>query len=319
MLAEEGRARHERARSLRVELVRRIGEDDEVAGARRMRHVDGRARAVRDVTGLGLRVRPVDHLPALRRAVSGPVVRVGEPEEGRLDRGDGRSLVARGDLLEPATGRVAAREVEVDLDGAAGPAGLGLADGLTGGRTAVRGLRLREQSHVHEHLARVDREELRREAVIRGHEVRRPVRHERIDEGQRVVSALVRPFQERLALLYALVRRSVHLHVVVGGVRGSVRQRLGHKPEELMLELVGRGIADHREVRLVLVEDVLDHRLMACSPVQALLDVRLLADDPGLHDCEVGSGGGGELLREVFREVAGKTGLRPSRPARDCT
>ena len=84
-----------------------------------------------------------------------------------------------------------------------------------------------------------------------------------------------------------------------------------------MLELVRRRVPHHREVGLVLVEDVLDHRLMACSPVQALLDVRLLADDPGLHDREVGSRGSRELLRQVFGEVAGEPGFRPARPTGD--
>ena len=42
VLAEERRERDERARGRRVELVRRVGERDDVAGARRVRHV-GRA------------------------------------------------------------------------------------------------------------------------------------------------------------------------------------------------------------------------------------------------------------------------------------
>ena len=49
----------------------------------------------------------------------------------------------------------------------------------------------------------------------------------------------------------AAVRRAVDLDVVVGRVLGAVGQLLGDEAEELVLELVGLGIADQREVRLV--------------------------------------------------------------------
>ena len=94
-----------------------------------------------------------------------------------------------GHLREAAAGRVAAGEVEVDLDGAAGPAGLGLADGLARGRAAVGGLRLGQQAEVDEHLAGVDGEELRREAVVGGDERRRVAAHQRCAPGVRVRSA----------------------------------------------------------------------------------------------------------------------------------
>ena len=54
-----------------------------------------------------------------------------------------------------------------------------------------------------------------------------------------------------------------------------------------MLDLVGDGVADERQVGLVLVEHVLDHRVVQLLPVRALLDVGLLADDAGLEDREV--------------------------------
>ena len=74
VLAEERRARDQRPRRRRIELVRRRGEHDEVAGARGMRHVRRAVRAVGDVARLGLREGPVDHVPALGAAVAGPVV-----------------------------------------------------------------------------------------------------------------------------------------------------------------------------------------------------------------------------------------------------
>ena len=93
VLAEERRAGDERARRRGVELVRRIRERHDIAGARRMRHVGGAVGAVRDVARLGLGEDAVDHLPALGRAVTGPVVGVGEAQERGLDRGDRGRLV----------------------------------------------------------------------------------------------------------------------------------------------------------------------------------------------------------------------------------
>ena len=57
VLAEERRRRDQRARRRRVELVRRVREGDHVARAGRVRHVGRAVRPVRDVAGLGLRVR----------------------------------------------------------------------------------------------------------------------------------------------------------------------------------------------------------------------------------------------------------------------
>ena len=53
VLAEEVGRRDERARRLGIELVRRVGEGDEVAGPRRVGHVGRAARPVGDVAGLG--------------------------------------------------------------------------------------------------------------------------------------------------------------------------------------------------------------------------------------------------------------------------
>ena len=247
-----------------------------------------------------------------------PVVRILQAEVLRLDRGHRRGDVARRDLLEAAAGRIAARDVEVDLQRAAGPAGLGLADRLARGRTAVRRLRLGEQAHLDEGQARVDREELRREAVVGGDEGRRVLAHQLAGAGQDLVGLLVRGADERLACSDAPVGDAVQVDVVVRRVRCAVRQLRRHEPEELMLELVRRRHAGEEQVRVVLLDDVLEHRLMTGLPVQALLDVRLLGGDAGLENREVGGGRGRERLREVLGEVAREAGLAgPRRPARD--
>src|SRR4029079_18707109 len=131
-----------------------------------------RVRAVRDVPRLGLREGPVDDLPAFRLAVARPVVGVDETGERGPYVVDGRRGVGRGDLGEATAGRVAQGEIEIDLERAAGPAGLRLADRLdrpgSGVRVepAVRALRRREQAEVDERHACVDREELRPESMV---------------------------------------------------------------------------------------------------------------------------------------------------------
>ena len=87
VLAEEGREGDERAGRGGIELVGRVGEDDQVAGARGVRHVGGAARAVGDVARFGLGEDPVDHHPAFGLAVAGPVVRIAQRQEGGLDLG----------------------------------------------------------------------------------------------------------------------------------------------------------------------------------------------------------------------------------------
>ena len=93
VLAEERRAGDQRAGRLGVELVRRVGERDDVTRAGRVRHVGRRVLAVRDVARLGLGVGAVDDLPALGLAVAGPVVGVLEREERGLDLVDGRRFL----------------------------------------------------------------------------------------------------------------------------------------------------------------------------------------------------------------------------------
>ena len=247
MLAEEGRTGDQRARGGGVELVRRSGEHHDVARSCRVRHVGGRAGPVRDVAGLGLREGAVDHRPALGSAVAGPVVGVGEREERRLDLGDRRRLVERGDLRETAARRVAPREIEVDLDGTAGPAGLGLADRLPRRRTAVPRLRCRQQTEVDEDLAGVDGGELRGEPVVGGDE-RRRLAQQVLGQRQEAVGAPVGGADELRALRDPPVGRAVHLHVVIGRVRRTVGQDRADEAEELVLELVGRRVADEGEV-----------------------------------------------------------------------
>ena len=101
VLAEERRAGDQGAGGGGVELVRRVGEHDEVAGAGRVGHVGRRALAVGDGAGLGLGERPVDHRPALGLAVAGPVVGIGEPLVGGPDLGHHGGLVGRRHLLQP--------------------------------------------------------------------------------------------------------------------------------------------------------------------------------------------------------------------------
>ena len=172
---------------------------------------------------------------------------------------------------------VATGQVEVDLDGAAGPAGLRLADGLAGGEAAVRRLRLGQQTQVDQHLAGVDGEELWCEAVVGGHEGRRVLADEPAREGQRPVGLGVGLLDEGRALRHPSVGDAVEVDVVVGRVGLPVGQLLGDQAQELVLELVGRRHAHHQQVRPVLLGDVLQHRPVAGGPVEALLDVGLLA------------------------------------------
>ncbi len=90
----------ERAGRGGIELVRRIRERNDVAGASRVRHVGGAVVTVRDVAGLGFGEHAVHHLPALRRAVAGPVIRIEQVQVRLLDLGDGGRLRRRRDLLK---------------------------------------------------------------------------------------------------------------------------------------------------------------------------------------------------------------------------
>ncbi len=220
VLAEEGRAGHQRAGRGGVELVGRVGEHDQVARARRVRHVGGAARAIGDVARLGLGVRAVDHLPALRLAVAGPVVRVAQRQEGGLDLGHSRGLV---DCRRPAAGRRRPGRARPGSDRSAPcrrpsrpwpcrsshpwPAGSWRSAAWRAGpgRPALCWRRWPGTA-----------------ARSRGRTRRRCwrwLRHQRVDQSQGRVGALVGAPDERRALRHAAVRRAVDLHVVIGGVR----------------------------------------------------------------------------------------------------
>ena len=91
-----------------------------------------------------------------------------------------------------------------------------------------------------------------------------------LDQPHGGVGALVGPSDEGLPLGDPVVGRAVDLDVVVGRVGGAVGQRRRDEAEELVLELVGDRVADHRQVRLVGVEDVLDQRVVQLSPSRPL-------------------------------------------------
>jgi hypothetical protein len=193
-----------------------------------MRHVGRAAGAGRDVPRLRLRERAVDDLPALGGAVTVPVVRVLEREERVADLLHGGVDLTGGDLLiggrlAGRRGRVAAGDVQVDLQRAARVARLRLADRVGRRSAAIAGLRALQQPEVHQHLARVDGCELRREAVV-GRDDRRRVRVAQplLREPHRRVRALVRAADERPALLDAAVGRPVDLDVVVRRVASAV-------------------------------------------------------------------------------------------------
>ena len=139
-----------------------------------------------------------------------------------------------------------------------------------------------------------------------------------LGEPHRLVGALVGVADERLALLDAAVLGAVDVDVVIGRVVGAVGELLRDQPEELVLDLVGDRVADHRQVGLVLVEHVLDQRVVGLLPVLALLDVGLLAHDPGLEHGEVAGLRGREALGDEVLERAGEARLAgPVRPDRD--
>ena len=112
--------------------------------------------------------------------------------------------------------------------------------------------------------------ELGREPVVRRHERRQPgIGQLLLGQPHGGVGALVGPLDEGLPLGDPVVGRAVDLDVVVGRVGGAVGQRRRDQAEELVLELVGDGIAHHRQVGLVGVEDVLDQRVVGWSPSRA--------------------------------------------------
>ena len=143
------------------------------------------------------------------------------------------------------------------------------------------------------------------------------VAHVLLREAHRLVGARVGLLDEALALADAVVAHAVEVHVVVGRVVVAVGELARDEPEELVLHLVGHGVAHHRQVGLVGVEHVLDERLVERLPVLALLDVGLLAHDPGLEHGEVaGLRGGPALVHPVLERAGEARRARPRRPAR---
>src|SRR5215213_1871282 len=86
MLAEEGRACHQRSGSGSVELIGWIRKDNQVTGASGMRHIRCAAGSIRDITRLGFREDTVDHHPAFGLAITAPVVWIAQPKISGLDR-----------------------------------------------------------------------------------------------------------------------------------------------------------------------------------------------------------------------------------------
>ncbi len=166
VLAEESRAGDQGARCGSIILVRWERKDYQVAGAGGVSHIRRAAGAVGDVARFGLGVSPVDHHPAFGLPVAGPVVGIGERQEGSLDLSNGGGFLVGWDLGKAAACRITPGQVQVDLHRTASPAGLGLADRLASGGTAVGGLRLGKQPQVDQHLAGVNCQELRRKAMI---------------------------------------------------------------------------------------------------------------------------------------------------------
>ncbi len=284
VLAEELAEGDRLAEGRRVELVRRLEHDDDVAAAVRVERV-----APVDVPQLLLLHDPEHDLRA-------GVGRVGKGGEGVDDPGP--------DLLVGRPGRQ--RRVDVDLRGAAGPAGLREVERAGATRTAVaehlagRGAVVL-QARVVEDLARVDGKPLGPEPVVRARDRRRAAAHELAPEGERLVGLHVGGAQDAIGLgrRDELAVRGV---VVVVRVRDAVH--LGRRePEEHVRELVGDRVAEHQQVGLVAqpgdraaadgrdagrAEDVAEVRVVRVLPHQALLDVGRGVDEAGLEDRVVG-------------------------------
>ena len=121
----------------------------------------------------------------------------------------------------------------------------------------------------------------------------------------------------RSRCLDAVVALAVEVDVVVRRVVVAVGQLARDEAEELVLDLIGDRIADHREIRPVLVDHVLDQRVVGLLPVLTLLDVGLLAHDAGLEHGEVAGLRGREALGDEVLERAGEAALAPAVPRRD--
>ncbi len=137
VLPEEVRERHQCARGRGIELIRRIGEDDQVPGAGGMRHIRRAVWSVGDIACFGLREDAVDYRPVLGLAVACPIVGILQPKIGFFDHFQRGSFLIRGDLLEAFVCWLAAFQVQIDLNRAARPARFRHTNGLSTGRSAV--------------------------------------------------------------------------------------------------------------------------------------------------------------------------------------
>ena len=97
------------------------------------------------------------------------------------------------------------------------------------------------------------------------------VGHQRLNQRQCRISALVSTLNESSALSHTPIGRTVDLHIIIGWIGRAVGQLGSDQAQELMLELVGRRVAHHRQIGFVVREDVLDDRVVTGLPVKALL------------------------------------------------
>jgi hypothetical protein len=246
--------------------------------------------------------------------------RVLEPLEGGGDLVADLVVVGQRDQAR----LVAAGEVEVDLGGAAGVAGLGLGGG--GGRgvePAVARLLAGLQADVRQDLAGVDRLPGGAEPVVGAGHHDRVVGHEPPGQPQLGVGLVVGAADVAGADRDPAVGRALAVDVVVELVGAAVQVGRGDQAEELVAELVGGRVADHGQVGvgLQLAQDVLDDRVaVAGLQVAALLDVGVLVDNVGLERREVGRDPGRQVVGDVLLQVvlavaAGRQGRAGVGPA----
>jgi hypothetical protein len=261
-------------------------------------HVTGPGRVQRvaalDVGHLLLGVDGLDDLLAGRR-----VGQVGVRVDDALAH---CGVVGRG---YNAVGIAAANQVDIDLDGAAGPARLGLRPARRAGRrrSAVAGLFDVLEAKVLQHERRVDGEPLRGEPVVAAHQVVGLVGQERPDVTEPGVRGVVRAGEVGGALGHPVVARAGPGHPVVVRVGVALRVGLGEQPEDLVAHLVGLVGAREQHVggRLQRAEDVLDDgRVVGLVEHDGLLVPGVLVDEVRLFGCEVAEDGGRQVVGDVL-------------------